>query len=184
MAKKRKSKKAYLNDFQLNEEGKYEYRGTMHVLDESNISLKQVKTKVSIYALLIFACFVVSGFIKADGLMNAFYIVVPYVFGFFFDCLLTYKTFSFVLGKYPIRDYDFKATIMKYDTYLLVILILDIATIIGEVYYLIRFGIQYYVAGTIIFLVCIIGILLATGAYKQFAKELKWLENEKLSGKS
>lgn len=172
--KKSSNKKAYLRDFKLNDAGEYEYKGIVYVLDETNISIKQTKTKIGIYASLVFACFVISGFLRADGLINSFYVTLPYVFAFFVDCVLSYKIFSFVFGRYPVREYEYKKTIAKYNGYCMAVIILAIATILGEGFYLIRHGIQLSLAQTIVFLVCVIGIIVFTTACKNFLSKQNW----------
>lgn len=172
--KKTSNKKAYLRDFKINDAGEYEYKGSVYVLDETNITLKQVKTKVGIYACIVIACYVLCGFLKADGLINAFYVTLPFVFGFFVDCVLSYKIFTFIFGRYPVRSYEYKKTIDKYDGYLIAVVILAIATILGEAFYLVRNGIHLSLSQTIIFIVCDIVIIIFASACKNFLKQLHW----------
>lgn len=165
----------YLNDFKLNDKGEYEYTGVLHSLDESKVKLSDVKKIESVYASLIFVLYLVCGFIRADGVMNSTYVTLPYVFGLIFSCILLYKTLSFSLSKrYPIRDYDFKSTIDKFGTYIILVLILSIATIIGEIIYLVFNGLKLYVVGTIVFIILIIFSLLISITFKRYHDTLIW----------
>lgn len=172
--KKTSNKKAYLRDFKINDAGEYEYKGSVYVLDETTISVKQAKTKIGIYASIIFVCYVICGFLQADGLINSFYVTLPFVFGFFVDCVLSYKIVTFIFGRYPVRSYDYKKTIAKYDGYLIAVVIFAIATILGEAFYLIRHGIHLSLVQTIIFIICVICVILFSSACKNFLKQLHW----------
>lgn len=179
MAEKRKffKDREYLNDFKLNDKGEYEYTGLLHALDETKVTLKEVRVRLAMTSFIILALYIVCGLIKAEGVMNSSYVTIPYVFGFFFICVLFYKVILFCIERnYPIRDYDYKSTIEKYSTYSMLVIILDIATIIGELIYIILNGINEYIPGTIIFIISIILIALLAINFRQYFLKLKWKE--------
>lgn len=174
--RKTPKRKEYLNDFKLNEEGKYEYKGTLHELDDENMSFKKVKQILITVDLLILCMFIIAGMVQAVGVMNAMYVTMPYVFGFFAIAVLTFKVFMLEFNHYPIRDYDFKATIEKYRSYGIAVVVLILCTLLGELFYIIRYGVTMYVSGTIIFIVCMVIALAVSLHFCKFNLQLKWKE--------
>ena len=172
MAKKRE----YLNDFKLNEQGKYEYVGTLHKLDETSITYKKAKNILVGLDFLVLFVYVLAGCVRAVGVMNSIYVTAPYVFAMFGIAVLTFKIVMLYIGRYPIRDYDFKSTVLKLRGYSLLTLVLSIATLIGELYYIIRYGVEMYLTGTIVFVLCIVVSILGTLALIKFIDKLHWIE--------
>ncbi len=169
-------RKEYLNDFKLNEEGKYEYKGILHELDEKEYSFQKAKQLLTLIDLLILCMFIIAGLVQAVGVMNAVYVTMPYVFAFFAIAVLTFKVIMLHFNRYPIRDYDFKATICKFNSYITIVMVLVLCTLIGELFYIIRYGIEMYLSGTIIFIVCMIVAFIISICFNQFNRKLKWKE--------
>ncbi len=169
-------RKEYLNDFKLNEEGKYEYKGLLHELDEKDLSFRKVKQILILIDVLVLCTFIVAGLVQAVGVMNAVYVTMPYVFAFFAIAVLTFKVVMLHFNHYPIRDYDFKATVEKFNSYSMIIIFLTICTLIGELFYIIRYGIEMYLSGTIIFIVCMIVACIVEISFNRFNRKLKWKE--------
>lgn len=181
MAEKNKlfSKHDYLNDFKMNEKGEYVYTGSLHSLDESKVNLSDTKKVIGVYSSIIFIMFLLSGLIKADGLINTTYVTLPYVFGFIFACILLYKSLSYSFSKrYPIRDYDFKSTIEKLPIYIMIVLISSIATLIGELVFIIVNGLNNYIVGTIIFILCMGIVIFISTTFKRYNDTLIWKESK------
>ena len=47
--RKTPKRREYLNDFKMNEDGKYQYEGILHSLDETEFSYDKVKKNISIF---------------------------------------------------------------------------------------------------------------------------------------
>lgn len=165
----------YLNDFKMNDKGEYEYTGLLHILDESKVKLNDVKKLIGVYSGVIFILYLICGLIKAEGVMNSTYVTLPYVFGLFFACVLIYKSLTFSFSKrYPIRDYDFKSTISKFSTYIMLVLVMAIATMLGEIIYIIINGLTTNILDTIIFIISIVLIILVAITFKRYEATLIW----------
>ncbi len=172
--RKTPKRREYLNDFKLNEDGKYEYKGILRELDNEELSFKKAMHILMMLDLLILCAFIIAGMVQAVGVMNAMYVTMPYVFGFFAIAVLTFKVFMLEFNHYPIRDYDFKATIAKYKTYSTTIVILTLCTLLGELFYIICYGVTMYVSGTIIFIACMVIALAISLYFSKFNMHLKW----------
>ena len=116
--------------------------------------------------------YIIAGSVRAVGVMNAVFVTLPYVFGFFAAGVLTYKVGSLVFGRYPIRDYDFNSTVLKFKGLVYLVLILTICTLIGELFYVIKYGIKMY------FFACMLGALVISIFLGKFNDKLRWKTNK------
>ena len=176
--RKTPKRREYLNDFKMNEDGKYQYEGILHSLDETEFSYDKVK-KIYLSSILgILLMYIIAGSVRAVGVMNAVFVTLPYVFGFFAAGVLTYKVGSLVFGRYPIRDYDFNSTVLKFKGLVYLVLILTKCTLIGELFYVIKYGIKMYLSGTIVFFACMLGALVISIFFGKFNDKLRWKTNK------
>ena len=97
---------------------------------------------------------------------------------FFAAGVLTYKVGLLVFGRYPIRDYDFNSTVLKFKGLVYLVLILTICTLIGELFYVIKYGIKMYLLGTIVFFACMLGALVISIFFGKFNDKLRWKTNK------
>ena len=78
MAKSPK-RKDYLKDYKQGESGKYEYSGKSYIYDGTREERKKAYAAVIITAVLLTASVIGSGTIDAAGMVNTFYVIVPYI---------------------------------------------------------------------------------------------------------
>lgn len=176
--KSSKNKRSYLNDFKLQDDGKYKYMGATYKMDESKISYKKARKLLSIGSIIVFVLELIAGLVKADGAMDQIYVTIPYVLSMIFVILLAYKCICLYFSRYPLYEYEYKDTVAKYDIYATISLILIIATLVGEIIYIIFNGITKYVGGTVIFIVCVIFSALMDYLFLRFVKMLNFYSNK------
>ena len=58
------------------------------------------------------------------------------------------------------------------------VLILTICTLIGELFYAIKYGIKMYLSGTIVFFACMLGALVISIFFGKFNDKLRWKTNK------
>ena len=113
MKKKTSNKKrAYLDDFILNEAGKYEYKGTIYKIVsefDKNYLIRRI--------VLLTVCLVGAGFVPFSGSMHAFYIITPYMVEIVVLALLVYAYIQFIGSKGEIREYIFKKSVERFKPY-------------------------------------------------------------------
>lgn len=178
MPNKKQSK--ILDDFVKNAEGKYEYVGALHRY-VGNIPRKKAYFNLGVLTVLLLACAIIAGSVRAAGATYEIYIVVPYIFVMLMCGLLTYKFIELLLGKDPLRDYIHQSTVVRFPFYLWIILIAACITLVGEVIYLFQHGVGEYLNGTILFVCSMLLVSLLAFLWLRYFKLLVWeeIQNEK-----
>lgn len=108
----RKNKREYLNDFVLNDNGEYEYKGIIYKINgELNIKYFVIRL------LLVVSCVIICGIIPFSGSMHAFYIIMPYIVEVGVLALLVYAFLTFIIRRKELRDYIYKKTVERFKPY-------------------------------------------------------------------
>lgn len=171
----RKKQSEILDDFKKNEEGKYEYVGKLHTYT-SLIPRKRAYRNLGFLTVLILGFAILAGCVHADGATHELTIVFPYILVLLLSGFLTYRYIELVLGKDPLRDYIYESTVTKFPMYLWGIVICSIVTVIAEAIYILRFGIQHYFNGTMIFIGCMVLSGMLAYIWLLYLKRLSWEE--------
>lgn len=163
--KKRRSRKAYLEDFHRNARGDFEYHGAYYRYlpqTTSKVSrqaahplLRMTRSYAGALALLwslggleLLAAVAV-GCIPAAGMGNAFYVILPYAGLFAASVSLIWLLGRLSAGGNPLREYVYLATVKKLPGRCLLTAGLAGATLILEAIHVICCGFEGHVAGTI-----------------------------------
>ncbi len=128
--KERKYRYAYLNDFKLNENNEYEYRGDIYVPDMGREEKDAFLKRLLFLHLLLAAIIVAGGFLPYKAMNGTFYVIVPYVF----ECLFVFLLFPClytVWKKDGLRAYEHEKSAAKIRPYYYVIAINAAIGIIG-----------------------------------------------------
>ena len=114
MAEKRTGygKKAYLNDFRKDSDGKFVYQGATY-LPDGNAALPALCRKLLLFAVGCVACALARGCIPAGGMLNCFYVILPYLCEVAGVAFLMYAVISFLVTARPVREYTFQKTIRR-----------------------------------------------------------------------
>ena len=113
MKTKKTNKRAYLDDFILNEQGQYEYKGIIYKIQNTDFELKSL----IIMLVLSFVCIIAGGIIPFSGSMHAFYIIMPYIVEIVLFGLLSYAFFEFCTHYKELREYIYKKSYEKFKPY-------------------------------------------------------------------
>ena len=76
--KKRRGRRAYLEDFQKTATGEYVYTGKLHYYETQGLERRQALLRLWLLTGAIAAAVVVSGCVPAAGMSNTFYVLLPY----------------------------------------------------------------------------------------------------------
>lgn len=109
----KKGFRAYLNDFKLNEHGKYIYSGALYGY-RGEKPLKKLKAEMLALSFLPAACAVLSGCIPAPGMTNCFYVIIPWVLEIAATFSLIWAAVKFMLAKLPLRGYIYESTLAAF----------------------------------------------------------------------
>lgn len=109
---KKRDKRDYLRNFEKSPDGSYVYTGmTWH----ADPALRH-RMLIRLWALqtVMLASVILPGIVTTAGLLNTFYVIIPYVFWFLSDIVLAYTLGSITLGGNPLRDYIYQRSVTQY----------------------------------------------------------------------
>lgn len=109
---KRRDKRNYLNNFEKNPDGSYVYTGKTWRADP--VLRRGMLIKLwALQAVMLLAA-LLPGFVTTAGLMNTFYVIIPYLFWLISDFVLAYTLGSITFGGNPLKDYVYQRNVTKY----------------------------------------------------------------------
>ncbi|MBR2810265.1 MAG: hypothetical protein IKD69_02690 [Solobacterium sp.] len=135
MAKK-KHKYEYLKEFHVNDKGDYEFAGRIYVHDDTQIPLRTVMTNLFLCTGIILAGLIIAGVLPAGGLMNAFYVILPFAVSIGIGGYLTMILLELARSRGSLRDYRYEKTVLRLEGVCKTLLITLIMSFIGEVIFL------------------------------------------------
>ena len=109
---RKRDKRGYLHDFEQNTNGSYVYTGVTWRADPVLRRRMLVRLWAMQAVMLLSVC--LPGFLTTAGLLNTFYVIIPYVFWFISNIVLTYTLGSITLGGNPLRDYIYQRSVTQY----------------------------------------------------------------------
>lgn len=111
-AQKKRRKNSYLNDFEKSQDGGYVYVGKTWHADPA------VRQRILVELWALQACMLASalfpGFMTTAGLLNTFYVIIPYMFWLISDVVLACTLGNMTFGGNPLRDYIYKRSVAPY----------------------------------------------------------------------
>lgn len=109
---KKRDRKRYLRDFKQTADGSYAYTGKMwHA--EPALRRRFLLKLWALQGVMLFAA-IFPGFVTTAGLLNTFYVIIPYVFWLISDFYLAYTLGNITFGGNPLRDYTYDGSVAKY----------------------------------------------------------------------
>ena len=172
--KKRRGRRAYLDDFQKTATGEYVYTGQLHYYETGSIPRRKALLWLWLMTGAMAAAQVLSGCVPAAGMSNTFYVLLPYAGGLLSVASVVWLMCRLAAGGDPLRHYVYTGTVAQMRVRGYLVLIFSALTLAGEAVFLILHGVGTVLAGTIVFLVCQMICLGAALAWKSFAKKLSW----------
>ena len=109
---KKWGKDGYLKNFEKSREGGYVYTGGLWQAD--NARRRTVLGKLWALCAGQLVAVLLPGFFTTAGFSGSFYVILPYVFWFLSDIVLTYTLGSITLGGNPMRDYIYQRSVTQY----------------------------------------------------------------------
>lgn len=109
---KKQKKRDYLHDFKQSAGGSYVYTGVTWHADP--VLWRRMFVKLWVLQAVMLLCVCLPGFLTTAGLLNTFYVIIPYVFWFISNIVLTYTLGSITFGGNPLRDYIYQRSVTQY----------------------------------------------------------------------
>ena len=130
--KPRRGKRAHLADYVLNEEGAYEYAGTLWTWDVPGARDSFVRSSWMFFAGAAL-CLLAAGFIPAPAIQDAFFVLVPYALSFVALALSGISLWNITREGDELRDHVYSKHMEGLEVRLLFGVIASFAGAIGQV---------------------------------------------------
>lgn len=174
--KKRKGRRAYLDDFQINEEGAYEYTGGRYVYPGGD--LPSQKRRLLIYGGIMLASVIGGGCLPAPGL-NAAVVLIPYALTLIFAVNSCRALFRLCKGGNPMRAYVYKESVARLPKWSLITAVSAGASLTGEILFVIRYGYWKGLLRAPGFFLCLMITFLSSIFLNRASGNMKWEKERK-----
>ena len=171
---RRTGRRAYLNDIQPSLSGEYVYVGAHYRFVAEEKTYLRSMLEISVLAFLSLAGFLAAGFVRAGGMSNCIYVLVPYMA----EAIAVF-TLLLALGKALIkgrrlREYEYEASIVKLPVRALLSAVFSAVGLIGIIIFVIINGAGGSVAELVVLLVGKVVSVVAPVALRKLMAALHW----------
>lgn len=135
----KRGRKSYLRDFEKAPDGSYVYKGETWRADST--LRRQLLIKLWALQAVMLLAVLLPGFVTTAGLLNSFYVILPYVFWVISDFYLAYMLGNMTFGGNPLRDYVYKRSVVYYKPCAMTAFAGALCTALGMSVFLVRGGI-------------------------------------------
>lgn len=109
----KKGRKAYLNDFQPNLAGEYTYTGAHYRYAGEGMDYRCARRYTAIGAAAMLAGLLAPGFVRAGGMGNCFYVLIPYMAEAISVFVTMFAVFKMLTGGERLREYIFEKSVLR-----------------------------------------------------------------------
>lgn len=172
--KRRRRRRAYLDDYKINEAGQYEYQGARYkwtVDDEGRLALQR---RLRLMAALAVALALLAGCIPAPGVGQSAYLILPYCIGVVAAISLCFAVWRMCGEKDPMRGHVYKASVKKIPFRGILTAVFAALSLAGEIIYLLRNGFGGMLIYGILFLLLEAAVLALAVCILQKLGSLEW----------
>ena len=165
MAGKKKKRRAYLDDFKVNEEGKYDYTGTVYQYEadeDPENELRRELLKLWGLGMVLMSSLIGAGCISAPGMDNCIYVLLPYAAALIAGISVFWAFCRLTSGRNPLKEYVYEASVGKLPGRTVMTIFCVVMDIVGEIVYICFHGIGEKLAG--LFLFAVLNLLAAASA--------------------
>lgn len=136
--RKKRDRKSYLHDFEKTSDGSYVYAGRTWHADPA--VRRRLLIRLWALQLVMLTAAILPGFVTTAGLLNTFYVIIPYVFWLISDFFLAYTLGNMTFGGNPLRNYIYERSIARYPSRIMVPLTGAALTALALLVFLLRGG--------------------------------------------
>ncbi len=173
---RRRRRRAYLDDFQINEDGTYEYAGGRYVYEGTD--LQALKRTMSIQAgIMVFSVFL-AGCLPAPGLTSPV-VLIPYALSLAFSVAAGWSLIRLCKGGNPMRTYIYKETVLRLPTRALIAAGSAALALVGELVFVLYRGYMRGLLRAPGFFLSLTVTLIASALLYKSAKAMRWTPEKK-----
>lgn len=143
--------KKYLKYYRKDLRGGYEYCGDYYYFDGEEITLKKKKALLWLFAVLSIVISVVSGCIRAAGMSDTPYTVIPMMLEVVSAVIYAVFLFNFTSEGEPLKEYTWRDTVKKLPILAIITSCIAATAFIGSIVYIILNGAEGKVAMTCLY---------------------------------
>ncbi len=179
---KKRGRRAYLDDFQVNEDGTWVYTGGRYVYQGTDFS--SAKKRLGIYAGLMLISAIGAGCLPAPGLTTPL-VLIPYALAAAFSVSSCLAFIRLCRGGNPMRTYAYNESVLLLPRRSLITAVSAGASLTGEILFVIQKGYWQGLLRAPGFFLCLIVTFISAVLFNRKAGSMTWTEEKKDSaGKS
>ena len=172
--KKYKGRKAYLNDFQKDENGEYAYQGNLYAWQGENSLLRKKLIHLWGIGILTVILLAAAAWIDAPGATGTFYVVIPVCAALVFGVSMLWGLGRLTSGGKVLRAYVYEATVGQLPIRAVLTMVSAGAAVLGELLFLTTNGIGEKTGKALIFLVMESAVFLLCWIFRQEILKMVW----------
>ena len=174
MARKRKYKWDFLNDFKPDKDGKYEYTGSIYVYSKDEFQRKRDYARQWALLGIAICSSVGSGFIDAGGIVNTYYVIIPFLGEII--CLFTLAHYHFkLLISSEVREYNYSRSQPRIPIAISIFAFFSVVGFAASLIFCIITGFEGGAVKNIIYLVLKAFNLIIALIYRKSFYRLEWV---------
>ena len=167
----KKGKQLKLQDIRKDESGTYTYQGEMYKFrGDFGAHIK----KGWIFTCIIALAAVGGGLLPATGMMDTWYVIIPYAATVGAAGFIVYRMVHWTSGKGELRSYNYERTARNFGVNIYILLVTSVITLVSETVHLFINGLGEYGKGAIILLICMTIAFLGGLALLKHIKSAEW----------
>lgn len=171
---KKRKRKAYLDSFQKDNNGKYVYKGDMYVFQPQERELRREMARLWGLALVMISAQIIAGCVDAPGTGRSFYVLIPYMISLIAGISVCWGLGRMTEGGSSLRAYVYEATVPQIPGRSVFTAVCAGVAVLGELTYVFKNGIEEKLPGFLIFLVLEVAALFAALLIKRQILLMKW----------
>lgn len=179
----KKKRRAYLDSFQKNEEGKYDYTGNVYQFEgnkDQKAELRCILRKLWGLCIVLMGSLIASGCISAPGMDNCFYVLLPYAVAFMGGISVFWALCRLTSGKNPMKEYVYEASVAKIPERVVLTVFCIGVTFAGELIYVCLQGMGKKTAGVCVFMILNLAAAVSALLIRRQIRNMTWKKYGKI----
>lgn len=149
--KKKKGRRAYLDSFQRNAKGEYEYKGETYVWQMTEQERRKELFRLWILCIGMLAGLIAAGSVEAPGTLNCIYVLLPYVINLIAGISVFWGMCRLTAGGYALRAYVYQKSAAQIPGRALFTFICAALAVLGEIVFVLQNGMERKAVGFVLF---------------------------------
>lgn len=172
--RKRRGRRAHLDDFQRSVSGEYIYTGKTHPFPAGGMTRRMFLARLWTLAGVMLAGGILAGCLPAAGVGDTPYVILPYVGSLLSAVSVVWLMCRLTGGGDPLPNYIYQKTVGQFALRGILTLTFSCAALAGEVLYLALHGPGDRLPGTLGFLLCQAAVAASALGWRWMTRRINW----------